>query len=223
MASNPKSELTCQSLMERLNMFFANAGAAAGVPTPAYVAYVTDGAGGMDKEVLIGSVNKYAVGVAYAIGTGIVNATTGNFYRLTAAFTGTGLSVTIPTGTTTSADNGGTWTYVGVAATCPLAIIKVVPAPAAQSGLTDALGLTQRVYSPNVAKLLTDAGITDVTSRGELFTIMGEIFRIGMRTEMYSLDTQGKGGNKFLEDADIATANFVTAYQDLNWGGLASV
>lgn len=52
----------------------------------------------------------YAVGQAYAVGT--IRSSGTRVYRLDVAFTGTGLSVTAPTGTTTSADNGGTWTYL---------------------------------------------------------------------------------------------------------------
>lgn len=55
-----------------------------------------------------------ATGQVGAIGgQGDVVTNVGNVYQLTTALTGTGLSVTAPTGTTTSADNGGTWTYIG--------------------------------------------------------------------------------------------------------------
>lgn len=222
MAADQKVELSIQSLIERLNLRFANLGAAAGIPVPGLAAYVSDGATGLDKEAIISQVEGYAVGVAYPIGTGIVNPATGLFYRLTGAFTGTGLSVTVPTGTTTATDNGGTWTYVAAGTTAPFAIIKMAPQAPAASGAVDALGLVQRVYTPHVIKLLIDAGITDKWSRAAILTIEGEIFRLGVRVELYAIDTQSKG-TKYLQDADIADANFLVAFESLDWPGVSSV
>jgi hypothetical protein len=79
----------------------------------------------------------YGVGTAYKVGDRSTNA--GNIYVLTAALTGTGLGVTAPTGTTTSSDNGGTWTYVELAPVYKLVLIK--------SGMAGTYGAASKYYS----------------------------------------------------------------------------
>jgi hypothetical protein len=79
----------------------------------------------------------YAVGVSNKVGDKVTNA--GNVYVLTAALTGTTLTVTAPTGTTTATDNGGTWTYVEPAPVYKLVHIK--------AGMTGTYGVATKYYS----------------------------------------------------------------------------
>ena len=69
------------------------------------------GAAGMWTYVCAKNISNYVVGTAYPVGSVVKGAS--NVYVLTAPFTGTGLSVTTPTGIlATFADNGGNWAYM---------------------------------------------------------------------------------------------------------------
>lgn len=106
------------------------------------------------------------------------------------------------------------------------AMILLAPAALAASGLTDALGLTQRVYSPHVIKVLFDKDASDGTkgtAETSKLAILAECLLTGMRVELYEIDAEAKGGNKYLEVADIAAGNFIAAFESLEWGALASV
>ena len=106
------------------------------------------------------------------------------------------------------------------------AMILIGPISPAQSGLTDALGLTQRVYSPHVIKVLFDRDASDAshgTTTATRLAILGEVLRTGMDVELYEVDAAEKGGNKYLEVGDIAAGNLKGSFQNLEWSFQASV
>jgi hypothetical protein len=98
------------------------------------------------------------------------------------------------------------------------AIVRFATYPAPASGALDGLGLPQRVYSPHIAKVIFDRNVAGVTYT-QKFALLGELFRVGMRVELYTKD----GGAGVIAIADIAAAQFDSAFESLEWAGLASV
>jgi hypothetical protein len=104
------------------------------------------------------------------------------------------------------------------------AVIKFGSQPAALSGAVDALGLTQRVYSPNVIKVVLDTAAAGSTSRATELTVFGELVRTGMRVEVYGFDPSGRSvGSKIIGQADIAGGTLITTFDSIEWGSQASV
>lgn len=106
--------------------------------------------------------NAYATGQAntvYTVGTTVTNG--GNVYELTAAMSGN--STTAPTGTTTSTDNSGTWTYREAASTYKIVLIK--------SGMAGTYGSGTKVYA-DITGNSDEIGNTSTYSAGGV-TITG--------------------------------------------------
>lgn len=106
------------------------------------------------------------------------------------------------------------------------ALILMAPVAPLASGATDALGLTQRVYSPHVIQVLFDKDVSNGalgTAEASKFAILGECLRTGMRVELYEVDAAEKQANKFLEIGDCVVANLVGSFDSLEWGFRAGV
>jgi len=95
--------------------------------------------------------------------------------------------------------------------------ILILPEIAPASGTTDALGLTQRVYTPDIIRFGWDATNTLSAVAGGLL-LLASCLTKGCRVDMHS--------DAGITAADLITAtldHFVVSYQNLDWGYLANV
>jgi hypothetical protein len=104
------------------------------------------------------------------------------------------------------------------------ALILMAPIAPLASGSVDALGLTQRVYSPHIIKVIFDTTAVTGAASATKLAILGELFRTGMKLELYEVDCSAKdGGAAVLASTDFVAANFIASFDSLEWGTLASV
>lgn len=108
---------------------------------------------------------------------------------------------------------------VGSGAQSVKAIVKIDLWTATTPGGLDGIGLTQRVYAPHIAQVCFDSTDTVAGNLKYVSAVLNCVDKLGVKVEVYAK----AGATGTIALADIAAANLVASYDDLQYPLLATV